>query len=115
MKLMPSSTARLRTTFAGSRSWCGPQIPSRVIRIAPNPSLRTSRSPPRVSVPATDASLVVGATACRYPQGQALNRDWRRLGLAFGLEWEGELDVGPSDGDERARPRRAAIQRRELG
>src|SRR3954447_6909616 len=115
MKLTPSSRARRRTAFASSRLAGGPQIPSPVIRIAPNPSLRTSRSPPRVRVPATDASLVVGATTCRYPQGEALNRDWRRLRLAFGLEREGELDVGPSDGDERARLRRAAIERRELG
>src|SRR6266480_1830265 len=35
-------------------------------------------------------------------------------GLAVAVGREGELDVGTSDGDERAGLRRAAVQRREL-
>src|SRR2546423_3408546 len=113
MKLMPSSTARLRTAFATSRSAGGPQIPSPVSRMAPNPSRHTSRSPPRTMAPAADASVVVEATACPYPQDGVFNRSSRpRLG--FGLEREGELNVGPRDGDERAGLGRAAVQRCEL-
>ena len=50
MKLTPSSTARRNVALASSRSGGSPQIPRPVMRIAPNPSRRTVRSPPRSSV-----------------------------------------------------------------
>src|SRR4051794_34913429 len=51
MKSTPSSTARRSTCFATSGSFGGPQMPGPVMRIAPNPSRCTSRSPPMVRVP----------------------------------------------------------------
>src|SRR5437762_1727730 len=50
MRFAPSSTARFRTRFASSRSFGQPQMPSPVIRIAPNPSRFTVRSPPILNV-----------------------------------------------------------------
>src|SRR5687768_3126520 len=117
MKLTPSSTARRRTVFASSRSAGGPQIPSPVIRIAPNPRRRTSSSRPRVRVPAADASVVVKAMRCPYPGvGPSIGgaRPCSGPGSAVGVEGEGELDVGAGDGDERAGLRRAAVKGGQL-
>src|SRR6476646_7894594 len=50
IKFTPSSTARLRTLSAFSRSGGQPQMPSPVTRIAPKPSRLTVRSPPKVKV-----------------------------------------------------------------
>ena len=52
MKLTSSSTARRNVAKAAARSLGGPQMPSPVIRIAPNPSRLTVSSPPNVMVPA---------------------------------------------------------------
>src|SRR5256885_14547659 len=51
MRFTPSSTARLRTLSAAARSFGQPQIPSPVIRMAPNPRRFTVRSPPILNVP----------------------------------------------------------------
>src|SRR6267143_6217199 len=55
MKLISSSTARRRTANAPLRSVGGPQIPSPVRRIAPNPKRCTEISPPSETFPATFA------------------------------------------------------------
>src|SRR5436190_24131515 len=109
MKLTPSSTARRSTSLARPGSTGEPQIPSPVSRIAPNPRRRTSRSPPKVMVPAAEASVVSRATLARYPRGR------RAKPALFLLVRERELHVGTGDSDERAGLRRAAVQRRELG
>jgi len=46
IKFTPSSMARRRTFFAFSRSGGQPQMPAPVMRMAPNPSRLTARSPP---------------------------------------------------------------------
>src|SRR6476659_7905721 len=51
MKSMPSSRTFSSTRMARSWSSGGPQIPSPVMRIAPKPRRRTSRSPPILKVP----------------------------------------------------------------
>src|ERR1700754_2814439 len=56
MKLTPSSTARRRTALASSRLGGSPQMPSPVIRMAPNPRRLTVRSPPMSIVPAAAAT-----------------------------------------------------------
>src|ERR1700746_3140181 len=60
MKLTPSSTARRSTAKAAWRSLGGPQMPSPVSRMAPNPRRQTESSPPRSIIPAkfADISLV---------------------------------------------------------
>ena len=68
MKLTPSSIALRSTAFEASRSGGSPKIPGPVIRIAPYPMRRTSRSPPRVSVPAAAAGCSeASATHGSYP------------------------------------------------
>src|SRR6267142_3227954 len=56
MKLTPSSVARRRTASADAGSLGGPQIPSPVIRMAPNPRRLTVSSPPNETVPLETAS-----------------------------------------------------------
>src|SRR5215470_17177764 len=56
MKLTPSSIARRSDAIAWSRFAGGPQMPWPVIRIAPNPSRFTVRSPPMLIIPAAEAS-----------------------------------------------------------
>src|SRR5258706_14070998 len=56
MKLTLSSIARRSAAFASSRFGGSPQIPSPVIRIAPQPRRFTVRSPPMLIGPAADAS-----------------------------------------------------------
>src|ERR1700712_1966322 len=51
MKFTPSSTARRSTRTHSSASAGGPQTPLPVMRIAPNPSRLTVRSPPMAKVP----------------------------------------------------------------
>src|SRR6476660_322100 len=63
MKLMPSSTTRRSVAMAWSRLGGSPQIPGPVIRMAPNPSRLTVRSPPTSMVPAAPA---VGCAFTRY-------------------------------------------------
>src|SRR5579862_658899 len=63
MKLMPSSTTRRSVAMAWSRLGGSPQIPGPVIRMAPNPSRLTVRSPPTSMVPAAAA---VGCASTRY-------------------------------------------------
>src|SRR5215831_21102719 len=59
MRFTPSSTARRKTSFALSRSVGQPQISSFVIiRIAPNPSRLTVRSPPSRNVGLLDDAAV---------------------------------------------------------
>ncbi len=67
MKSTPSSTARRSTAIATSRSGGGPQMPSPVIRIAPNPSRWTVRSPPIVIVPESAAVGLVSVMSCSFP------------------------------------------------
>src|SRR5450755_2591140 len=55
MKLTPSSTARRSAFLALPASGGSPQTPSPVIRMAPNPSRLTVRSPPTSIVPASAA------------------------------------------------------------
>src|SRR5580692_9046373 len=55
MKLTPSSTTRRRVAMACALFGGSPQIPGPVIRMAPNPSLFTVRSPPMSIVPAAAA------------------------------------------------------------
>src|SRR5208283_926217 len=55
MKLTSSSTARRRTASAPLRSFGGPQMPSPVRRIAPNPRRCTEISPPNETSPAVFA------------------------------------------------------------
>src|ERR1700730_4329360 len=55
MKLISSSAARRRTASAPLRSFGGPQMPSPVRRMAPNPRRCTEISPPSETTPATDA------------------------------------------------------------
>src|SRR5262249_16987665 len=50
IKFTPSSTARLKTFSALARSGGQPQMPSPVMRIAPNPNRLTVRSPPNFQV-----------------------------------------------------------------
>src|ERR1700735_4175242 len=50
MSWTPSSTARRNSARAATRSRGGPQMPGPVIRMAPNPSRRTSMSPPTAKV-----------------------------------------------------------------
>src|ERR1700730_9142281 len=59
MKLMPSSNARRSTRLHSSRSAGSPQIPSPVIRMAPNPNRLTGMSPPMSIVPASAAVTVL--------------------------------------------------------
>src|SRR3954452_9938679 len=54
---MSSATTRRSTRRASSGSSGGPQIPWPVMRMAPNPSRWTSRSPPRVSVSSVIAGM----------------------------------------------------------
>src|SRR6266536_5860085 len=63
MKLMPSSTTRRSVAMAWSRLGGSPQTPGPVIRMAPNPSRLTVRSPPTSMVPAAAA---VGCASTRY-------------------------------------------------
>src|SRR5882724_1730647 len=63
MKLMPSSTTRRSVAMAWSRLGGSPQMPRPVIRMAPNPSRLTVRSPPTSMVPAAAA---VGCASTRY-------------------------------------------------
>src|SRR5438034_8584540 len=58
MKLIPSATARRNTRLHSSRSAGSPQIPSPVMRMAPNPKRLTGRSPPISMVPASAAVIV---------------------------------------------------------
>src|SRR5215472_17320713 len=51
MKLTPSPTARRRTATASVRFLGGPQMPSPVRRIAPNPRRCTEISPPSETLP----------------------------------------------------------------
>src|SRR5580693_8792848 len=55
MKLTPSSTTRRRVAMACALFGGSPQTPGPVIRMAPNPSLFTVRSPPMSIVPAAAA------------------------------------------------------------
>src|SRR5215471_2556167 len=57
MKLTPSSTARRRTAIASVRFLGGPQMPSPVRRIAPNPRRCTETSPPSETIPANLADI----------------------------------------------------------
>src|SRR5215213_469292 len=50
IRFTPSSTTRRSSALAASGSSGGPQMPSPVMRMAPKPSRRTSRSPPIVKV-----------------------------------------------------------------
>src|ERR1700726_1770641 len=59
MKLMPSSNARRSTRLHSSRSAGSPQMPSPVIRMAPNPNRLTGMSPPMSIVPASAAVTVL--------------------------------------------------------
>src|SRR5215211_24168 len=59
IRLTPSSTARRSTAMAPSWSAGGPQIPGPVIRIAPNPSRRTVRSPILIVPADSSVSAVV--------------------------------------------------------
>jgi hypothetical protein len=63
MKLTPSSTTRRSVAVACPSSGGSPQMPLPVIRIAPKPIRRTTRSPPISMVPAAAASagLVIGS------------------------------------------------------
>src|SRR6185312_2506721 len=63
MKLTPSSTTRRSVAMARSRLGGSPQMPGPVIRMAPNPSRLTVRSPPTSMVPAAAA---VGCASTRY-------------------------------------------------
>jgi hypothetical protein len=54
MRLTPSATARRRRAFAPSRSRVSPHEPGPTRWSAPNPSRRTSRSPPRTRVSGCD-------------------------------------------------------------
>src|SRR6266704_3533109 len=63
MKLTPSSTTRRSVAMAWSRLSGSPQMPGPVIRMAPNPSRLTVRSPPTSMVPAAAA---VGCASTRY-------------------------------------------------
>src|SRR4029453_13445674 len=65
IKLTPSSTARLRTLSALLRSGGQPQMPSPVIRIAPNPSRLTGRSPPNFQVGFVSGLVAVDESAPR--------------------------------------------------
>jgi hypothetical protein len=61
MKLTPSSTTRRSVALACPSSGGSPQMPLPVIRIAPKPIRRTTRSPPISMVPAAaPAELVMG-------------------------------------------------------
>src|SRR5215471_10969060 len=57
MKLTRSSTARRRTAIASARFLGGPQIPSPVRRIAPNPRRWRETSPPSKTLPAKLADI----------------------------------------------------------
>src|SRR5262249_23540857 len=57
MKLTPSSTARRRTAIASVRFLGGPQMPSPVRRIAPNPRRYAETSPPSKTLPAKLADI----------------------------------------------------------
>src|SRR5450631_3221176 len=61
---MPSSAARRTTRIASLRSAGGPEIPSPVRRIAPNPIRGTTRSPRR-TVPEAAAGAVMGRSGRR--------------------------------------------------
>src|SRR5436309_8099314 len=65
IKFTPSSTARLRTLSAFSRSGGQPQMPSPVIRIAPKPSRLTGRSPPNFQVGFVTGLIAVDESAPR--------------------------------------------------
>ena len=69
MKLTPSSTTRRSVALACPSSGGSPQMPLPVIRIAPKPIRRTTRSPPISMVPAAaaPAGLVMGSlpNVCR--------------------------------------------------
>src|SRR4051794_31776899 len=72
MRSTPRSTALRSTRLASSRSGGSPQIPLPVIRIAPNPSRWTSRSPPIVNVPLawtgrSDVVCVMSAPSPSWP------------------------------------------------
>src|SRR3954453_13961885 len=69
---MPSSTTLWRRRLAPSGSSGGPQIPSPVMRMAPNPSRRTSRSSPmlKVSIAMTLATRAIDLTQI-YQVGRA--------------------------------------------
>src|SRR5258708_39590500 len=55
MKVTSSSPARRSAALARSQSGGSPQIPGPVIRIAPNPTRFTVRSPPTSILPAASA------------------------------------------------------------
>src|SRR5215467_7738349 len=83
MRFTPSSTARRSTACAFARSGGSPQMPWPVIRIAPKPIRRTTRSPPSVIEPAAAAGsslgivfLSAGSASCSL-----LGRGEKGLGL----------------------------------
>src|SRR5688500_5835071 len=99
MKSTPSSGRRWRTRMASSWSRGGPQMPSPVMRMAPNPRRVTSRSPPIVNVPAAVAVVVMTTT---YPDPSGLSLTYRDKPLLFdgdGLREVARLvDVEPEIG-----------------
>src|SRR6266481_7561142 len=89
MRSTPSSTARRRTLRALSRSGGQPQMPSPVIRIAPNPSRLTGRSPPSRKRELAPASVIAGEFAAKSmfdppaisvaPPARVVPRNFRRV------------------------------------
>src|SRR5258708_18486480 len=69
MKFTSSATACRSAALACSRSGGSPQMPSPVIRMAPNPSRFTVRSPPTPTVPA--AFALGGALMEHLPVSQS--------------------------------------------
>src|SRR5215475_5164018 len=94
MKLMPSSTTRRSVAMARSRLGGSPQIPRPVIRIAPNPSRLTVRSPPTSMVPAAAA---VGCASTRYLLLVTVSLSWLppRAGAGGRVRAEGRRRDGP--------------------
>src|SRR5580704_1776142 len=95
MKLTPSSTTRRRVAMACALFGGSPQIPGPVIRMAPNPSLFTVRSPPMPIVPAAAAvgcAFTPVPPHCQTPASHAPpTPPHRRDGSG--------TDLGPGDGE----------------
>src|ERR1700712_2820766 len=94
MKFTPSSTARRSTRMHSSASAGGPQTPLPVMRMAPNPSRLTVRSPPMTKVPDFCAmdGVVTGTNLLRWCQAERVKlTDLATLSLTY-------ADVGATAG-----------------
>src|SRR4051794_11068181 len=104
IRLTPSSYARLRTRIASSWSAGGPQMPCPVMRMAPKPMRRTSRSP-SWNVPDACA-VVVMSQSQPYPDPSDGKHRRRDDEVHVVLDRRLDADEHDAEGEDPARCRR---------